>query len=403
MRSTTRRDSESRASRDEIDLCRSALQLLRGSEERFTYDLVVCDEVQDFSDIQISLIFRLTRNGHNVFLTGDPKQIINPSGFRWEEVKNKFYDLGMPVPDLLKLNLNFRCVGNIVKLSNALLDLKQKLVGLSDTEMREEWKFNGRPPFLLHGMNEREVINGIQLAGAGRIVLVRNRLEQDKLKKALRTELVFTINEAKGLEFDTVFLWKIGDERRSSDLWRRIRDGEALDRSLHPHLKHELNLLYVAVTRARNTLVIYDGDAPSRVWGLDGLRDMLYRTSEKVALSEIWQTASTPEEWEKQGDYFFEREYYPAAMECYKNGGNLKKKEVAQAFMLEASRTTPTLHGFSRSTATMPGPRKTTRSAIITNEPWAFGRERETTNARTCAGSGCTRAREGTKRLPESG
>lgn len=320
---------------DEIDLCRSALQLLRTSEDRFTYDLVVCDEVQDFSDIQISLIFRLTPRGHNVFLTGDPKQIINPSGFRWEEVKNKFYDHGMPVPDLLKLNLNFRCVGNIVKLSNALLDLKQKLVGLSDTEMREEWKFNGRPPFLLHGMNEQEIINGIRLAGAGCIVLVRNRAEQDKLKKALGTELVFTIHEAKGLEFDTVFLWKIGDEKRSSDLWRRIQDGEALDRSHHPHLKHELNLLYVAVTRARNTLVIYDGDAPSRVWGLEGLRDMLYRTSEKVALSEIWQRASTPEEWEKQGDYFFEREYYPAAMECYKNGGNLRKKEVAQAFVLE--------------------------------------------------------------------
>jgi superfamily I DNA/RNA helicase len=320
---------------DEIDLCKRALQLLRGTEDRFIYDLVVCDEVQDFSDIQIALIFRLSRSGHNVFLTGDPKQIINPSGFRWEEVKNKFYDRGMPVPDLLKLNLNFRCVGNIVKLANALLDLKQKLVGLSDTEMREDWKFNGRPPFLLHGMNEQEVMNGIRLAGAGRIVLVRNRPEQDKLKKALKTELVFTINDAKGLEFDTVFLWKIGTESGSSDLWRRIHEGEALDRRHHPHLKHELNLLYVAVTRARNTLVIYDGEAPSRVWGLEALRDKLYRTSEKVALSEIWQRASSPEEWEQQGDYFFEREYYPAAMECYKNGGNQKKKEVAQAFVLE--------------------------------------------------------------------
>ncbi len=327
---------EAEGLRDEIDLCREALHLMRDAEERYAYDLVVCDEVQDFSDIQISLILRLSRTGQGVVLTGDPKQIINPSGFRWEEVKNKFYDRGIPVPDLCKLNLNFRCVGSIVRLSNALLDLKQSLIGLSDTEMREEWKFSGRPPFLLHGMSEQEVIRGIRLTAAGRIVLVRNRAEQDRLKKALDTELVFTINDAKGLEFDTVFLWKIGTGSRSSELWRRIQGGEALDRSLHPHLKHELNLLYVAVTRARNTLVIYDGEAPSRVWDIKELADRLYRTAERDALSEVWQRASSPEEWEKQGDYFFEREYYPAAMECYKNGGNLQKKEVAEAFVLEA-------------------------------------------------------------------
>jgi hypothetical protein len=113
--------------KDEIHLCKEAIGLLDGGGGRFLYDLVVCDEVQDFTDIQLSLIFRLSSDHRGIVLCGDPKQVINPSGFRWEEVLN--------------LNLNFRCVGGIVTLSNALLDLKQRLIGVSSSELREEWKF----------------------------------------------------------------------------------------------------------------------------------------------------------------------------------------------------------------------------------------------------------------------
>lgn len=319
---------------DEIDLCRQAIQQMDKKQgTRFSYDLVVCDEVQDFADIQLFLIFSLAKTHKGIVLTGDPKQIINPSGFRWEEVKNKFYERGVEIPDVHHLNLNFRCVGNIVKLANALLDLKQQLVGLSRSETREEWKFNSRPPFLLTGLAEKEILNSLNLKGAGKIILVRDRQEQRKLKQVLNTELIFTISEAKGLEFDTVFLWKFSSNKKASDVWRRVKNGDYFERSHYPHIKHEINLLYVGITRARNSLIIYDSS--SHIWDLPLLQGHIYRTGERDALSEIWQSVSTPEEWEKQGDYFFEREYYPAAVECYKNAGNLQQTEIANAFALE--------------------------------------------------------------------
>lgn len=317
---------------DEIDLCRQAIRRLERHSDRFSYDLVVCDEAQDFADIQLSVIFRLARTYEGLVLTGDPKQIINPSGFRWEEVKEKFYERGVGVPEVHLLNLNFRCVGSIVKLSNALLDLKQQMIGLSGSELREEWKFNGRPPFLLSGIDEKALLARVHLTGAGQIILVRDRAEQSKLKRALGTELVFTIGEAKGLEFDTVFIWKFSSGKKSTGIWRRIKGGN-FDRSHVPHIRHEINLLYVAITRARNTLIIFD--SASDIWELPVLGDLIYRTNEKDILSEIWQRVSTPEEWEKQGDYFFEREYYPAAAECYKNAGDLARAELAQAHVLE--------------------------------------------------------------------
>lgn len=323
---------------DEIDLCKMAIQLLNTSADEFSYDLVVCDEVQDFSDIQLSLIFRLAKTYRSIFLAGDLKQIINPSGFRWEEVKNKFYERGVQVPEVFNLNLNFRCVGNIVKLSNSLLDLKQKLIGLSSGELREDWKFNGKPAFLIHGIKEEEMIEKIGITGAGQIILVRDNSEKIMLKDALHTELVFTISEAKGLEFDTVFFWKFCQDKKSGDIWRKIKNDHHFERSHHPHLKHEINLLYVAITRARNTLIIYDGFFPSEIWGIEVFRDKLYRTEEKGTLSEIWQHISSPLEWEEQGDYFFEREYYPAAVECYRNSGNMEKMDVAGAQVFEVTK-----------------------------------------------------------------
>lgn len=319
---------------DEIDLCKHAICHLDQSGNSFSWDLVVCDEAQDFSDIQISLIFRLTRSFNNIVFAGDPKQIINPSGFRWEEVKNRFYERGVPVPNVFHLNLNFRCVGSIVKLSNALLDLKQQIIGISGYEQKEDWKFNGRPPFLIHGINEGKVLESVRLTGAGRIILVRSEGEKRKLKKALGTELIFTINEAKGLEFDTVFLWKFSSDRKSSDLWRRILGGHYLEPAHHPHIRHEINLLYVAVTRARNTLIIYDGNHPSDVWKIDLLQRFIFSTEGRQVLSEIWKRVSSPGEWESQGHYFFNREHYRAAVECFKNAGNDKMSELSRAHIL---------------------------------------------------------------------
>ena len=318
---------------DEIDLCRRAIVALEQLGDQFQWDLVVSDEVQDFSDIQLTLLFKLSKIPGSLVCAGDPKQIINPSGFRWEELKNRFYEQGLPVPEVQHLHLNFRCVGSVVKLSNALLSLKQQLVGISGHERMEQWKFNGRPPYLLHGINETEMSGEVAATAAGQVILVRSDSEKRKLMKSLGTELVFTINEAKGLEFDTVLLWKFSSDAKSSDIWRKIQAENILETKHHPLIRHEINLLYVAVTRARNTLIIYDGARPSPVWQVEALAPHIFITEEKDALKQIWKRISTAKEWNDQGDYFFEREYYSVAAECYHNSSNDAMFDVCQAYI----------------------------------------------------------------------
>ena len=320
---------------DEIDLTRAALRYLDRHDDQFRFDLVVCDEVQDFTDLQLALLFRLADDPLHTVLTGDPKQIINPSGFRWEEVRARYYERGLPVPEVINLSINFRSVGNIVALANELLLLKRSLIGAASGEITERWTFRGRPPLLAEGLAEPEVLAAVRHGGAGQVVLVRTPKERDRLRAELQSELVFTIADAKGLEFDAVLLWRFAGAAGAPAMWRRIAAGQVRGAADGPHIRHELNLLYVAVTRARNTLVIWDGETVSPIWGIESLAKHVYRSPDAAAVTTIWQRVSTPAEWEAQGDYFAEREHYAAAEECYRNAQAVAKEEVARAHRLE--------------------------------------------------------------------
>jgi len=306
---------------DELDLTREVVSLLNeGEAEDRRYDLVVCDEVQDLTDVQHELLFYLVRDPLNLLLCGDTRQIINPSGFRWEELKRHFYERELKIPQVSFLSLNFRSSGSIVELSNTLLDLKSTLLGSRSGESKEEWKYKGRPPVVVKGLAEHDMLKNVRSTGAKKTILVRTDKEKRHLQRYLDTELIFTIYEAKGLEFDTVLLWKFCNDVATEVVWKVVLQ-ESRREAHQANIRHEVNLLYVAITRAQRDLLIYDGRRPSLIWNSDMIRGKVYATDDIAYIENIWDVISTPEEWREQGDYFFEREYYRAAMECYKNAG----------------------------------------------------------------------------------
>jgi len=307
---------------DELDLTREVLKIvLERDREIPVYDVLVCDEIQDFTDVQIGLLLALTADPRNVFFAGDTKQTINPSGFRWEEVKRLFHERGLDVPRLKSLTLNFRSSGSIVELSNVLLGFKEKYLGVKSDEVREDWKYKGRPVTVVSGVGEERMIEILKTAGARRTILVRTEDEKRRLGALLETELVFTIGEAKGLEFDTVVLWKFCSDRIHRDVWKVIVDLSR--KTVHEAaIRHEINLLYVGITRSQKDLIVYDGDRPSVIWEDPQFRERVYTTDDQGFIGEVWNVLTTPEAWIEQGRYFFDREFYGAAMECFKNGGD---------------------------------------------------------------------------------
>jgi len=321
---------------DELDLTREVLKIASSREGIIpAYDLLACDEIQDFTDIQISLLLAIVNDPRHVFFAGDTKQTINPTGFRWEEVRRHYFERGLDVPALKRLSLNFRSSGSIVELSNVLLQLKEKYLGIKAEEGPEEWRYKGRPVAVVTGIREAEMLDLLRIAGARRTILVRSDGEKLRLQKTLETELVFTINEAKGLEFETVVLWKFCESPRQEDVWKSIL--ALSQKNVHEAwIRHEINLLYVGITRSQRDLIVYDGPTPSPIWESPEFKSRVYATSDQSYIHGVWNVLSKPAEWIEQGHYFFERDFYRAAAECYKNGGD--EKLFARASAHEAER-----------------------------------------------------------------
>ena len=320
---------------DELDLTREVLRIFSEKDlQDYTYDVLACDEVQDLTDIQIGLLCGMVNNPMNIFFAGDTKQVINPSGFRWEEVKKHFYERELEVPEIRFMTLNFRSSGSIVELSNILLGLKGKYLGLKAEEVPEDWKYKGRPVTVISEIEEPDMLEILRVAGVQRTVLVRTEREKKRLQRLLETEIVFTIAEAKGLEFDTVVLWKFCEDELVKDVWKIILD--LSKRSIHEaKIRHEINLLYVGITRSQSDLIVYDGRHPSLIWENHQFRNHVYVTDDRSFIDGIWNVLTTPEEWIEQGNYFLEREFYRAAMECYKNGGDMELFHKASAHAFE--------------------------------------------------------------------
>jgi len=315
---------------DELDMMPGAV------DPKYTYDILVCDEVQDLTDTQLDLLFHFVKNPRNIFLAGDTRQTINPSGFRWEEVRTHFYERGVEVPELKTLSLNFRSSGSIIELSNTLLDLKEKFTGRKADETREQWKYKGRPVTVVTGIDTEEMLEILKAAGADRTILVRTDAEKESLQNILGTELIFTIKEAKGLEFDTVVLWKFCDDPSSEfeDVWKATL--ELNDRNVHEaRIRHEISLLYVGITRCQKDLIVYDGVSPSLIWESGPVKDNVYITDDRHYLENVWNVISSPQEWLEQGRYFFERKYFKAAAECFKNSGDSQNLAKARAYYFE--------------------------------------------------------------------
>ncbi|HEX7185480.1 MAG TPA: hypothetical protein VF756_26895 [Thermoanaerobaculia bacterium] len=317
---------------DRIDLCRRALAELRKGKRK-GYDVVVCDEVQDLTELEVAFVLSLSRRPglEGLLLTGDTQQIVNPSGFRWAEVRRlagKAAHL-RAAPAVLRLRRNLRSVRPLVELANALLLLRREVFGRTEEDEPEEAAIEGPAPVEVPAAEE-EVLAAIRGFGPRCAVLTLDDDEAERLRRRLDTTRVFHVREAKGLEFETVVLWKLLEPDR--DLVERYvrspRETARLEREAR--FKRLLQHLYVGATRARRHLAIYEGPEPHPFWADSRFRGRIERDSVE-SLARIFRPTASPGEWEKEGDYFFQRGCFRQAAECYRRAGQADKETEALA------------------------------------------------------------------------
>lgn len=313
---------------DEIDLSRQAVRQIL-SQRPAGYGTIVCDEVQDLTEVQLEFIFLLNSKDGSLFFTGDLNQIINPSGFRWEEVNSHFHRRKQQTPKRQHLSHNFRSVGSIVKLADAILRLRGRLIGGGSEQHRDHHLQEGQKPRLISSNDEASVKSLVAGLVGQYAVLVRTEAQRNRLKTETGSPFVFTIEEAKGLEFDRTLVWDFFRDQQS--LWRKALSG-TLSAKDGPALRHELNLLYVATTRPRHWLYFYDPH--TTIWAeaeLDGAFD--YAVPESLA--EEGEGRLTPEQWSQQGKYYLDREFFEQALFCFNQAEDPTSARRVNAKVLE--------------------------------------------------------------------
>lgn len=309
---------------DEIDLCRMALARVAA---RSGWDHVVCDEAQDLAEIQVELLLRLLGRDRldRLFLAGDPQQVINPSGFRWAEVRSglreRLRESGRPTPALTVLTRNFRSVRPLVELAGEVLAWKRERTGRSEGDEWEQSDVAGASPIRVDG--SEDALAGV-VAGFGPrcAVVVGSEAARGRLQALLDTTRVFTVPDAKGLEFDVVVLW--GLVGADPEPWSRLLD-PSLELREDPPCRRALHHLYVAVTRARRHLAVYEPAEAPPVWSQPRFAARL-DTEPPASLGRLFARAASPAEWIREAEYFRERARYRQAAECFRRGGEAARE-----------------------------------------------------------------------------
>jgi hypothetical protein len=187
---------------------------------------IYIDEVQDFTQAELSILLRICRNPNDLFLTGDTAQsIMRGIAFRFGDVKSLFHhaskqapkSVKLEVPKVDELTINFRSHTGVLKLAASVIDLMKKFFSNSfDCLPGDEGMFHGPSPIVLDSChvsdlalvlrtNKRES-STIEF-GAHQVIIVQSEEAKKGIPDVLKAGIVLTVFESKGLEFDDVLLY----------------------------------------------------------------------------------------------------------------------------------------------------------------------------------------------------
>ncbi len=271
---------------DDQDLVR---YVVRNHFCRQLYPVVFCDEAQDFTRVEQNAILALSLfsqrkiYSHNIAslpfaFAGDPFQTLNPTGFRWEAVKNSFVEqfinshhcsgqnISLNYCELLN---NYRSDAEIVKFSNTVQKFRGSILK-NDIVPQKPWRTSGGA-VLYFDVNDSGFWSWAE-AHRNEIVFVvpcnqgeeKEYWERKSLSSHMRFDDVTVMSTVaiKGLEYNSIVTCGFGQEAPVgvSEYLKNGKNSSLNDDKTLP-VEYFINKLYVAVSRAQHNLWIVDNAA----------------------------------------------------------------------------------------------------------------------------------------------
>ncbi|CAG8557951.1 6165_t:CDS:10, partial [Ambispora leptoticha] len=333
---------------------------------------IYIDECQDNQIVDFGLILKIFDRVDNIFLAGDIAQCIaKGSSFRFQDIRSLMYKWELDriqvnnirrvtiKPKQFELNINYRSHNGILRLAASIIDLIWYFFpDTIDRLSRERGEVGGPRPLVFKGFQAEsfhfnvfsagENIGNYIEFGAEQVIIVRDEESKSSVKAKIgKAGLVMTIFEAKGMEFNDVLLYNFFTDSSGCQKWRVIlsalRDHseavQAFSHEKHYILSSELKNLYVAVTRARQHIWIFDEKSEyiepiCKYWEQEGLVKVI-RSEDKIMTFPTLAKKSSSTEWNRKGKKFFELRQYEQAIFCFEKSENYERLKLAEAYYFQ--------------------------------------------------------------------
>ena len=306
---------------------------LHSLEGRIRYALVVADEAQDFSLCQLRGLKKIAHNDSVAFFLGD-HQILFDGKSRFSYLKSLLssFGAGSPISEI-QLPGTYRCSRPVIELANRLIALKYSVTGgtADKVETPEISVANEAMPSVgectfVQLDHHVELAALREAAKRPNLVVVTFPEYLSEARHALDTRLIFTPEQVKGLEYDTVVIWrpldcpdgyeaceKLGDTTKSAST-HRAKKGQGND-ALLPYF----NRLITAVTRAqRNVFLVQDS--------IHKIERMYNALNPKV--SQLKPVALAPKSVPRIDPVLLKREWETEVKRLLSHGNELNAREI---------------------------------------------------------------------------
>lgn len=219
-------------------------ELTKSLSKKEKYDLVLIDEVQDFTETQFYFLFNLVNEKNKLFITGDANQTINPTLFSIGNVTKLFSKKGIDWHKRGPLRSNFRNSSEVTQLINVLNELRnEKLTARKQEYAQNEIGNNplsGKIYFYKGNLNELSKFKNFS-----NVIEITTDISKLDSK--------FSVHDVKGLEFENVIV-----ENLISD-YSTLLD-QMFDKNYNKtdSMHYFFNLFYVAVSRSLKNIVLVE-------------------------------------------------------------------------------------------------------------------------------------------------
>lgn len=283
------------------------------------YDFIVIDEVQDFTNIQLYLVLKSLKTPGNFMLCGDSNQIVHPNFFSWTNVKTMFYKHDITGSNINVLSTNYRNSTDVTAIANKLLLIKNARFGSIDKESNflvESLKENnGQVNFFIDTPSRRKELNDSTKRSTKYALLVMTQEEKAAARRIFETPLLFSIHEAKGLEYENIILVNFisNYSREFNEITQGVskkdlenenidysRGKDKTDKSLDA-FKFYINSLYVGITRSIKNLYIIESSKKHDILSLLDLIETEKQIKIKAEVSSLDDWKEEARKLEMQG------------------------------------------------------------------------------------------------------